>query len=230
MPTEPILEIQGLTWEVDSQRLVDDISLSIPPEHMIAIVGPSGAGKSSFLRLLNRLNEPTAGRILLEGVDYATLPPQELRRRVGMMMQTPYMFPGTVTDNIAYGPAQRGETLPTSRIAHLLTQVDLEGFAERDASTLSVGEAQRISLARILANEPRLLLLDEPTSALDQTAVASAEQLLKQVIRDNRLTCLIITHDLDQARRLADLAIHIRRGQLAHFGPIEEVINAVAMD
>jgi putative ABC transport system ATP-binding protein len=215
---------------VNGQRLVDDISVTVPAGAIVAVVGPSGAGKTSFLRLLNRLNEPTAGEVILASTDYTMVPPQELRCRVCMMMQQPYMFPGTVADNIRYGPRQRGESLSEDTIADLLRQVNLDGYGSRDAATLSVGEAQRVSLARALANDPQVLLLDEPTSALDRDSVADAERLIRQVIRERDLTCLIITHDMAQAQRMADHALVIREGKLVGFGPITEVLDADALD
>ena len=117
--------------------------------------------------MLNRLDEPTSGIIRFNGQDYRELAPQKLRQRIGMVMQAAYLFPGTVADNVAYGPLQRGQTLPAEQIATLLQRVDLPGYQERGVSNLSGGEAQRVSIARTLANDPEILLLDEPTSALD---------------------------------------------------------------
>lgn len=224
--TEAILVAEHLSWHTNGQTLVDDISVEIPDGAVVALVGPSGAGKTSFMRLLNRLSEPSSGRVLLNGTDTSTLDPQELRRRVGMMLQAPYLFPGTVAENIRFGPAQRGDTLPTEQVAMLLQRVDLEGYAERNVSNLSVGEAQRVSLARTLANHPEVLLLDEPTSALDAEAERSVEALLTEIIADEGLTCLIVTHDIDQAERITASAMLIKAGRLVAFGPTKEIINA----
>ena len=132
-----------------------------------------GAGKSSFLRLLNRLDEPTSGTVLLDGKDYHEIGPRELRRRVGMVMQMAYLFPGTVAANIAFGPQQQHEPISLEQIERLLERVGLPGYQDHDVNNLSGGEAQRVSLARTLANSPEVVLLDEPTSAL--TVLRSAK-------------------------------------------------------
>jgi putative ABC transport system ATP-binding protein len=193
---------------------------------VIAIVGPSGAGKSSFLRLLNRLDEPTSGTVYLEGEDYRQIEPRELRRRVGMVMQSPYLFPGTVEDNICFGPRQWGEKITQERVQTLLRRVGLEGYQERNVSFLSGGEAQRVSLARTLANSPEVLLLDEPTSALDEAARMGVEELLVDIIYREGLTCLMVTHDMEQARRMAQRAVYLKQGSLIRQGAVEEVIGA----
>lgn len=221
-----ILETQDLTRQVDEEILVDGIDLQVQSGQMIAIVGPSGAGKSSLLRLLNRLDEPTGGTVLLEGTDYRQIPPRELRRRVGMVLQSPYLFPGTVADNLAYGPSQRGEEIARSEIGRLLGRVGLDGYASRSINNLSGGEAQRVSLARTLANRPDILLLDEPTSSLDDAAEQDVEALIKQIVEAENLTCLIVTHDMDQAMRMAKLALLMKAGKKVRFGPVEEVIDA----
>src|SRR4051794_27664087 len=154
-----LIETENLSRAVSDKVLVGDISIRVQPGEVMAVVGPSGAGKSSFLRLLNRLDEPTGGTVLLDGQDYRAIAPQELRRRVGMVMQTAYLFPGTVAENNAFGPRQRHQTLAAETIAALLDRVGLPGYESRDVSNLSGGEAQRVSVARTLANDPDALLL-----------------------------------------------------------------------
>jgi putative ABC transport system ATP-binding protein len=221
-----ILSARTLTRELDGQRLVDGVTLDVEMGSVVAIVGPSGAGKSSFLRLLNRLDEPTGGTVFLTGQDYRDIPPTELRRRVGMLMQAPHLFAGSVAHNIRFGPIQRGKTLSLDAVEELLDRVGLAGFADRDVSSLSGGEAQRVSLARTLANRPQVLLLDEPTSALDEETERDVERLIAEVIRTYDLTCLIVTHDADQARRLASHVMLIDEGRRTDFGPVEEVLRA----
>jgi putative ABC transport system ATP-binding protein len=192
---------------------------------VLAIVGSSGAGKSSFLRLLNRLDEPTGGTVLLDGRDYRQMAPDELRRRVGMVMQTAYLFAGTVAANIAFGPRQNGRMLSAGQIGGLLDRVGLRGFQERDVSALSGGEAQRVSLARSLANSPEVLLLDEPTSALDDISDRAIEDLVLDIIRERRMTAVMVTHDSRQAHRIADRTMILEAGRLVRIGLTREVLH-----
>jgi putative ABC transport system ATP-binding protein len=193
---------------------------------MLAIVGRSGAGKSSLLRLLNRLDEPTAGTVFLGNADYRQIPTSELRRRVGMVMQRPYLFPGTVEENLQFGPKERGARLSTAGVDGLLNAVGLSGYNRRDTARLSGGESQRVSLARTLANNPEVLLLDEPTSALDEEARLGVEVLIQQIVREEGLTCVLVTHDLGQAARLTKRALVMAEGRIVRKGPIEEVLHA----
>ena len=200
-PTQPIaLETAHLSRAVVGKILTDDINVQVQVGEVVAVVGPSGSGKSSFLRLLNRLDEPTGGTVRLNGEDYRKLAPQELRRRVSMVMQTAYLFPGTVGENVAYGPRQRGQRLLAEQTNALLQRVGLSGYQQRNASNLSGGEAQRVSIARALANAPEILLLDEPTSALDEDSARGVEDLVLDIIRERRMTCVIVTHNNAQAR------------------------------
>jgi putative ABC transport system ATP-binding protein len=219
------LEAVHLSRAIVGKVLVDDISVSVHAGEVMAVVGPSGAGKSSFLRLLNRLDEPTGGTVRLDGRDYRELEPRELRRRVGMVMQSANLFPGTVATNVAFGPRQRGEELPSDRMDALLGRVGLAGYQERDVSNLSGGEAQRVSLARTMANAPEMLLLDEPTSALDEDSARRIEELVMDIIRERQITCIIVTHDTAQAHRIADRTMILEQGRLIAVGPTNEVLH-----
>jgi len=221
----PALEADDLTRAVPGKVLADAISVRVQHGEVLAVVGPSGSGKSSFLRLLNRLDEPTGGTVLFNGQDYRALVPEELRRRVGMVMQAAYLFPGTVAENIIFGTRQRGATLPAERIAALLQRVGLSGYQDRDVSNLSGGEAQRVSIARTLANTPEIILLDEPTSALDETSARDVEDLVLDIIRERQMTCVIVTHNNAQARRIADRTMIIESGKLVTVGPTNEVLK-----
>jgi putative ABC transport system ATP-binding protein len=221
----PALETTHLSRTVAERVLVSDISVQVRPGEVLAVVGPSGAGKSSFLRLLNRLDEPTSGTVRLDGQDYREFTPQELRRRVGMVMQAAYLFPGTVVTNLAFGPEQRGERLRPEQIASALERVGLPGYQDRDVSNLSGGEAQRVSLARTLVNTPEALLLDEPTSALDDVSARGIEELLLSIIRERRMACVIVTHNTAQARRIADRTMILEAGKLVTIGSTQEVLR-----
>jgi len=223
--TKPMLETDHLSRIVSDKRLVDDITVRVQKGEILAVVGPSGSGKSSFLRLLNRLDEPTSGTVYLEGNDYRQISPRELRRRVGLVTQTPYLFPGTIADNLRFGPRQQGKDLPEETITFLLDQIGLADRANSDVANLSGGEAQRVSLARAIANSPAVLLMDEPTSALDEEAKEEVEALILQIVQQNALTCLIVSHDLAQAARIASRVMMVKAGRLEKIGSVTEVIH-----
>jgi putative ABC transport system ATP-binding protein len=142
-----------------------------------------------------------------------------------MVMQMAYLFPGTVAANLAFGPWQRGERLAAEQIDALLERVGLPEYQERDVSNLSGGEAQRVSVARTLANAPEALLLDEPTSALDDVSARGIEELVLSIIRERRMTCVIVTHNTAQARRIADRTMILQAGKLVAIGPTKEVLR-----
>lgn len=224
--SDPILQAEHLGRVVNEKILVEDINFDVQTGEVLAIVGPSGSGKSSLLRLLNRLDEPTSGTVYLEGTDYRQIAPRELRRKLGMVNQRPYLFPGTVEENLRFGPLQRGESLSKDSIEELLGRVGLKGYASRNVANLSGGEAQRVSVARTLANSPLVLLLDEPTSALDETSKREVEASIQTVVRDQGLTCILVTHDTAQAARLAERALMLESGHVTRNGPISEVLHA----
>jgi putative ABC transport system ATP-binding protein len=214
------------------RRILDGVSLSVAPGAVFTVLGPSGSGKSTLLRCVNRLIEPTSGSVTLNGTDAAGLPVQELRRRVGMVFQTAALFDGTVLDNVLYGsrlrtgpagprPGGRRTTTGAERdlAAGFLRRVGLpEDFGDRPVAELSGGEAQRVSLARALANEPEVLLLDEPTAALDPTASQVIEDLLAKLAADTDLTFLFVTHNLAQARRIGDHGLLLVDGRVVEHG------------
>jgi putative ABC transport system ATP-binding protein len=225
--TKPsILRAEHLGRTVGDKILVHDANFELQKGEVLAITGSSGSGKTSLLRLLNRLDEPTSGTVFVEGTDYRNLAPRDLRRRLGLVTQRPYLFPGSVADNLRFGPAQRGETLPPEAIAELLIQVGLKDYGGRDVAHLSGGEAQRVSVARTLANSPLALLLDEPTSALDEAVKLEVEAAIQKIMRDQQLACVMVTHDVAQAMRLADRALVLEQGRIVRAGPVEEVLRA----
>ncbi len=210
----------------DSRSLLENVSFALEQGEVLGVIGPSGSGKSTLLRLLNRLDEPTSGTVQLQGVDTHTFSPRELRRRIGMVMQRAYLFPGTVAENIAFGPKQWGQNISNDELESLLTQVGLAGYASRNALTLSGGEAQRVAITRALANNPDVLLLDEPTSALDETSRQGVEALLESLIRRRHLTCVWVTHSIEQARAMADKILVLASGRVAAYGPAKEILRA----
>ncbi len=221
-----VLAPEHLSRAVGAVTLVNDVTVHVRARELVAVVGPSGSGKSSFLRLLNRLDEPTSGTVYFEGLDYRRIPPRELRRRLGLVTQRAFLFPGSVAENIGFGLRQRGERLPAEEIDRLLVQVGLPGFSGRNVANLSGGEAQRVSLARALANSPTVLLLDEPTSALDQESKLGIELLIQEIARQRHLTCVLVTHDVQQAARLADRVMILQAGRVLRIGKTDEVLHA----
>jgi putative ABC transport system ATP-binding protein len=221
-----MIETRNLSRAVRDKVLIDNVSLQVQPGEVLAVIGRSGAGKSSFLRLLNRLDEPKGGTVLLNGEDYRGIAPRALRRRVGMVMQMAYLFPGTVAANVAFGPRHHGESFASDQIATLLGRVGLPGYEDRDVSTLSSGEAQRVSVARTLANAPAALLLDEPTASLDDASARGIEELVLDIIEERRLTCVIVTHNRLQAARMATRTMVLDAGRLVAVGPTQEMLHA----
>jgi putative ABC transport system ATP-binding protein len=187
----------------DHGPIVVGFSARIPSDGLTAMVGPSGAGKTTLLRLLNRLDDPDAGDVLFDGRDVRSYDVLDLRRRVQYVGQVPVPFPGTVAANLRMAKAD-------APVDALLDRVKLDpALAERPADRLSVGEAQRMCLARALALEPPCLLLDEPTSALDAQSKGGIERLVRS-LADDGLTVVMVTHDRAQAEELADRMVTVR--------------------
>lgn len=196
--------------------ILHGISLEIPAGRVTSLIGPSGSGKSSLLRCLNRLWEPPPGSVFLDGSDVTSLDVLHLRRRVGILFQGAALFDGAVSDNVNYGPRLQGAALSDRRIRELLEMAGLDGeFADRPVDRLSGGQAQRVALARTLANEPEVLLLDEPTSALDPAAVQRIERTILDLRNRLGLTVIWVSHDLDQLERTADRVVLLIDGTVA---------------
>lgn len=223
--SDSVLATRNLTRSVDGEKLVDDISIEIAQRDIFVVFGPSGSGKSTLLRLLNRLDEPTSGTVLLGGTDYTTLPPREVRRRVGYVPQQPTLTEPTVAENVTLGPRLREAEADEEKMEALLERLGLSGYADREADTLSGGEAQRVAIARTLFNDPEILLLDEPASSLDAEAADQVEELLQEVIADLHLTVLLVTHDADRARRLGSRGIRLEQGRIAQAGSLDVVLE-----
>ena len=196
--------------------MLDSVSLSIRTGETYGVIGPSGAGKTSLLRLLNGLEDPDDGMILLDGRDIADIDVLELRRRVGTVFQAPALFPATVGENIEYPLTLLGfdSREREARARECLARVGLpEGFWDRPANELSQGEQQRVSIARALANEPEVLLMDEPTSALDPSSSCRTLSLVRSLNERLGVTIVFVTHLMDQAREVCDRALVLIDGR-----------------
>jgi len=222
-----IVQVRDLCRTVGRIHLVENVTVSIRRGEILAITGPSGAGKSSFLRLINRLDEPTSGSVQIGGQDYREIDAPVLRRRVGMVMQSANLFPGTVKDNILFGPAQHHGLVSPDTLDELLAHVGLDGYSDRAVENLSGGEAQRVSFARTLANRPDVLLLDEPTAALDEESARGIERLVLDLASTGGMACLIVTHNMEQAARIAPRTMFMENGRTKSVGPTSEVANAI---
>ena len=216
--TTPI-EVDAISLIRAGRPVLHEVTTTFRQDTITAIVGPSGAGKTSLLRCINRLEEPHEGRIRLDGIDTRTLDPTDLRRRVGMIFQTPVLFEGGVRANLAYG--LNGASEDDLRMA-----LDSAGFGasflDRESPALSVGQAQRVCIARALVRHPEVLLLDEPTSALDVKAAARIEDLLGSLAARG-LTLILVTHNLEQAKRVADRAVLVIDGRIVAEGSPNDV-------
>jgi putative ABC transport system ATP-binding protein len=206
-----LFQLDRVGLEIDGHRILHDVSFVVPDGGITVLLGPSGSGKTTLLRLLNRLEVPTSGAITFRGSPLDELDPLVLRRRVGMVFQRPVVFPGTARDNllVARPGASDGD------LAERLRAVDLDPrMLDQLADDLSGGEAQRLCLARTLATDPNVLLMDEPTSSLDAEARDHLETAARRLVEGGR-RMVWVTHDLDQADRLADHRLVIVAGRRA---------------
>ncbi|NBD19215.1 polyamine ABC transporter ATP-binding protein [Aquabacterium fontiphilum] len=229
MSAEPYLSIDRLVKDFPSPdggsfRAVDNVSLNLNRGEIFALLGPSGCGKSSLLRMLGGFDEPSSGRILLGGQDLVGLAPYQ--RPVNMMFQSYALFPHlTVWDNIAFG--LRREGLPRTEVAQrvdaMLKLVQLAPLAQRKPHQLSGGQQQRVALARSLAKQPRLLLLDEPLGALDKKLREATQIELVNIIESVGVTCLMVTHDQEEAMAMASRIGVMSEGRILQIGSPREI-------
>jgi phosphate transport system ATP-binding protein len=236
--TDPIVTIRNLNFYYGSTLALHQIDMDILPNHITALIGPSGCGKSTFLRCLNRMNDTIAGsrvegQILLKsmdiyspGVDLATL-----RRRVGMVFQKPNPFPQSIFDNVAFGPRIIGLTHNKDELGRIV-EVSLRQAAlwdevkdhlDENALGFSLGEQQRLCIARLLAVQPEVILMDEPASALDPIATLRIEELMYELKK--QYTIIIVTHNMQQAARVSDFTGLFWLGELVEFSPTEKMFT-----
>jgi phosphate transport system ATP-binding protein len=231
------MQVDELSVSYGRKLAVDSVSVPIRQGEVLALIGPSGCGKTTLLRSLNRLTEVTkgtsyAGRITLDGVDIAGMEPTELRRRVTMVFQQPNPFPMSVFDNVAYVLREQGAKRPRrsalkGAVADALGRAGLydevQGNLAHPALRLSGGQQQRLCIARALAAQPEVLLLDEPCSALDPQSTQVIEDLIVR-LRDD-VAVVIVTHNLQQAYRIADYVGFMYLGELVEYGSAAQVFG-----
>lgn len=237
----PIFEVKDLDFYYGLSRALSDIDMLVFPQQVTALIGPSGCGKSTFLRCLNRMNDTIPGTrveglILLDGKDiYAPdvdLP--GLRQRVGMVFQKPNPFPQSVFDNVAFGPRVLGlnsnrlelEEVVEKSIRRAALWDEVKDHLHDNALSLSLGEQQRLCIARLLAVEPEVILMDEPASALDPIATLRIEELISTL--KERYTIVIVTHNMQQAARVSDFTGLFWLGELVEFDRTETIFTRPA--
>ncbi len=214
---------------------VGSVDLTIPAGEFTVFLGPSGSGKSTLVRTINRLIEPTSGVVLLDGVDVRTLDPVVLRRGIGYVIQAVGLFPHlSIAANIGVVPRLLGwdRSRIAARVNALLTLVRLDPirYRERYPRELSGGEQQRVGVARALAAEPSALLMDEPFGAVDAIVRASLQDEIRRIHRELGTTIVFVTHDVDEALRLADRIVVIADGAIAQADTPEQLLAAPAND
>jgi len=224
----PKIRVRDLRKQTEEgMSLLSGVSVDIWKGTVVGVIGPSGSGKSTFLRALNRLWEPPADSVFLDYNDITKLDVLSLRRRVGMLFQTPALFEGSVADNVRYGPALRGKKLSDEEVGKYLGFADLDSsLAARSVCGLSVGQAQRVALARTLANEPEVLLLDEPTSALDPISTQHIEESIGKLRRGKGMTIIMVSHSVKQIQRIADVIFLLVDGQIVETLKPDQLSNA----
>ena len=205
------IRISDLRYAAGEVEILKGVNAGVPESEITAVIGPSGAGKSTLLRAINRLIEPDAGEVYLDGMPTSEMNPLVLRRRVGMVFQLPALFGATVEEAILYGAYLAGRSADATR---LLEMAGLNAsYKDRDPQGLSVGQQQRVSIARALALEPEVLLMDEPTSALDEAARRKVEELIRELNARLSLTIVLVSHALDQVERVADRVVLLAAGR-----------------
>ncbi|MDN5517443.1 MAG: polyamine ABC transporter ATP-binding protein, partial [Pseudomonas sp.] len=222
-PKEVLVKIDRVTKKFDETVAVDDVSLTINKGEIFALLGGSGSGKSTLLRMLAGFERPTEGRIILDGVDITDMPPYQ--RPINMMFQSYALFPHmTVAQNIAFGLQQDklSKTEIDERVAEMLKLVHMTQYAKRKPHQLSGGQRQRVALARSLAKRPKLLLLDEPMGALDKKLRSQMQLELVEIIERVGVTCVMVTHDQEEAMTMAQRIAIMHLGWIAQTGsPID---------
>ncbi len=236
--SENVFTIQNMDFYYGTKKALSNINIDIAPNKVTALIGPSGCGKSTFLRCLNRMNDTidgtrVEGKILLHGQDiYApTMDVVDLRQRVGMVFQKPNPFPQSIYDNVAFGPRVLGmktdkasldENIQRSLASAALWD-DVKDKLNEDAMSLSLGQQQRLCIARVLAVQPEVILMDESTSALDPIATLRIEELIAEL--KEKYTIVIVTHNMQQAARVSDYTGLFWLGELVEFSETNQIFT-----
>ncbi len=231
-----ILEARDLNISYGQQRAVLDVSFQVPERTILAMIGPSGCGKSTILRTFNRMNDfvtgaKVTGEVLFRGADiYAkSADPVLIRRQIGMVFQKPNPFPSSIRKNITWGPKINGyqgdlDKLVEESLRRAALWDEVRNKLDDSGLALSGGQQQRLCIARAIAMDPDVILMDEPCSALDPASTLKIERLMSEL--KERFTIMIVTHNMQQARRISDLTAFMYQGELVELGPTDEVFEA----
>jgi len=232
---QSVFLVQNLDFYYGEFKALSNINIEIEPRKVTALIGPSGCGKSTFLRCLNRMNDTIAGtrvdgKILLNGEDIygEDLDVVELRQRVGMVFQKPNPFPQPIYDNVAFGPRVMGMNVKMDDVVEKSLRAaalwdEVKDILRSDALGLSLGQQQRLCIARVIAVQPEVILMDESTSALDPIATLRIEELIAELKKD--YTIVIVTHNMQQAARVSDYTGLFWLGELVEFSPTQDVFT-----
>jgi phosphate transport system ATP-binding protein len=230
--------VEGLDFYYGPSKALSQINLEIAPREVTALIGPSGCGKSTFLRCLNRMNDTipgtrVEGKILLDGADIyaADMDVVSLRQRVGMVFQKPNPFPQSIYDNVAFGPRVMGMVESRHKLDELVEHSlrdavlwdEVKDILNQNAMSLSLGQQQRLCIARVIAVEPEVILMDESTSALDPIATLRVEELIAELKKD--YTIVIVTHNMQQAARVSDRTGLFWLGELVEFARTDNIFT-----
>ena len=230
-----MIEFENVSKHFGGPAVLDGVSLTVPGGELVILIGPSGCGKSTLLRLVNRMLDPSGGRVLVGGEDVAQADPVALRRRIGYVIQSVGLFPHlTVQENVELVPSVTGVPAPAraARARELLALMGLEpgAFSGRYPKQLSGGQQQRVGIARALAADPAYLLMDEPFSALDPITRANLQEQFLTLKREIGKTILFVTHDVEEAVRLGDRVCLLNAGKVAQYGTPDELLRSPASD
>jgi osmoprotectant transport system ATP-binding protein len=230
-----VIELDHISKLYDGRHAVDDLSLQVEEGSICVLIGPSGCGKSTTLRMINALVAADEGRIIVNGQDVRTVDAAELRRGIGYVIQSGGLFPHwTIADNIATVPRllRWPEAKVSARVAELVHLVGLDGIdaSRRFPHQLSGGQQQRVGVARALAADPPVLLMDEPFGALDPVTRRSLQDELRAIHTSTGKTIVFVTHDMDEALKLADRIVVLDRGRIVQDGPPRAIVTEPASD
>lgn len=231
-----IITVENLSKQFpgESRAAVDNVSFSVEPGSFIVLIGPSGCGKTTLLKMINRLYEPTSGHLQVEGIEATGIPATELRRRIGYVIQQTGLFPHLrIGQNIAVVPELLGwdKARIDARVSELIDLIGLpQEYAKRYPRQLSGGQQQRVGLARALAADPAIMLMDEPFGALDAITRVRLQDELIAIQRRLKKTILFVTHDMEEALRLADKVVVMREGKIVQFDTPLHLVTSPADD